>query len=137
MKGVLYLDANVFIYPVLHRGPKSEAAAVLLQRIEAGKEPAATCSLTMDEITWIVAKNAGRDVALRMTRLVLDISHLQILPVRDVEIRLALDLMRDRRKLSPRDAIHAAAALRAGIHTIVSDDADFDAVPEIERRPLE
>lgn len=80
MTRVLYLDANVFIYPVLHRGPKSDAAAALLQRIEAGGEPAATCALTMDEITWVVAKNAGRDVALRTTRLVLDLAHLQISP---------------------------------------------------------
>lgn len=56
--------------------------------------------------------------------------------MRDIEVRLALDLMRDRRKLSPRDAIHTAAALRAGIYTIVSDDADFDEVPDLERRPL-
>lgn len=136
MSGILYLDANVFIYPVLHRGPKSETAAALLQRVEAGEEPAATSALTLDEITWVVAKHAGREVALRTSRLVLDLAHLQVLPVRDVEIRLALDLLLDRRKLSPRDAIHAATALRAGIRTIVSDDADLDEVPGLQRRTL-
>lgn len=133
---MLYLDANVLIYPVLHTGPKSDAAADLLARVEAGKQPAATSSLTLDEVLWVVGKNAGRDVALRHAQLVLDMPHLRVLPVRDAEARAALDLMRAHRKLSPRDAIHAAAAIGAGIFTIVSDDADFDAVPEIMRRPL-
>src|SRR5438067_148523 len=133
---MLYLDANVFIYPVLHRGPKSEAAAALLARVEAGEEPAATSALTLDEVLWVVGKNAGRDVALRHAQLLLDLPHLRIVPVRDTEVRSALDLMRAHRKLSPRDAVHAAAAIGAGIFTIVSDDSDFDPVSELTRRPL-
>ncbi|MEA3201361.1 MAG: uncharacterized protein QOE90_2789 [Thermoplasmata archaeon] len=133
---MLYLDANVLIYPVLHTGPKSDAAAALLARLEAGKEHAATSSLTLDEVLWVVGKNAGRDVALRHAELVLGLPRLRILPVRDAEVRAALDLMRAHRKLSPRDAIHAATAMGAGIFTVVSDDADFDAVDGLERRPL-
>lgn len=136
MRRLLYLDANVFVYPVLHTGPKSDAAAALLARVEAGKEPAATCALTLDEVVWVVAKEAGRDVSLRHARLILDLPHLRILPVREADIRLALDLMGPRRKLSPRDAVHAAAAIGAGIYTVVSDDADFDTVDELSRRPL-
>lgn len=134
---MIYLDANVFIYPVLHKGPKSDAAATLLKRVEAGEEPASTSALTLDEIVWIVGKRAGRDVALRHARLVLDLPHLRVLPVRETDVRRALDLMLDERKLSPRDAIHAAVALGAGIHTIASDDEDFDRVPTLRRRPLE
>jgi predicted nucleic acid-binding protein len=133
---VLYLDANVFIYPVLHRGPKSDAAAALLRQVQAGDEAAATCTLTLDEIVWVVAKHAGREAALEAARLVLDLPHLRMLPVREVDARLALELLRKRRKLSPRDALHAACAIGHGIFTVVSDDADFDTLNEIERRPL-
>lgn len=133
---MLYLDANVFIYPVLHKGPKSNAAAELLASVEAGEEEAATSALTLDEIVWVVGKRAGRDVALRTARLVLDVPHLRVLPVRETDVRRALDLLDDERKLSPRDAVHAGVALGAGIYTIVSDDADFELVPALKRRPL-
>ena len=134
---MLYLDANVFIYPVLYEGKKSTSAAKLLQRVEAGQEPAATCVLTLDEVFWIVARHAGREAALRHADLLLRLPHLRVLPVREAEARIALDLLREHRKLSPRDAIHAASALGAGIFTIVSDDKDFDDITEVERRPLQ
>ncbi|OQX53472.1 MAG: hypothetical protein B5M48_03285 [Candidatus Omnitrophica bacterium 4484_213] len=35
--------------------------------------------------------------------------------------------------IKPRDAIHLATMLEHGIFTIVSNDADFDKVQEIER----
>lgn len=133
---MLYLDANVFLYPVLYEGKKSAAAARLLQRVEAGEQPAATCALTMDEVFWILARRVGRDAALRHGELLLRLPHLRILPVRGAEARLALELLGEHRSLSPRDAIHAAASIGAGIFTIVSDDADFDEVADMERRAL-
>ena len=133
---MLYLDANVFIYPVLYDGPRSRAATKLLARVESGKEPAATCALTFDEVFWVIARHAGRDAALRHASLLLGMPHLRVLPVREVETAVALDFLRQHRKLSPRDAIHAASSINAGIFTIVSDDSDFDEVPALDRRPL-
>lgn len=133
---MLYLDANVFVYPVIHRGPKADAAAALLAGVEAGLEDCATSTLTIDEVAWALARAAGRDVALNMVELILDLPGLRILPVRDIEARRALQLMRAVRKLAPRDALHAACALQAGIHTIVSDDEDFERVPKLDRRAL-
>lgn len=34
--------------------------------------------------------------------------------------------------LKPRDAVHLSVALRNGIHTVVSDDDDFEDVDEVE-----
>lgn len=136
MSPLLYLDANVFIHPVLYDDAKARGAAELLRRVSEGVEPAATCSLTLDEVAWVVGKQAGRDAALRHARLILDLPHLKVLPVRETEVRLALDLMGEHRRLSPRDAIHAASAIGAGIYTIVSDDSDLDVVPELTLRPL-
>jgi len=42
----------------------------------------------------------------------------------------------ERYPLKPRDAIHAATALAEEASTILSDDADFDAVKELHRKPL-
>lgn len=134
---LLYLDTSVFIHPILHRGPKAEAAREVLSRVASGEEAAATCALSIDEIGWAVARDAGRDTALHAARLVLDLPHLRVLPVRDVDAQHAIELMRDLRRLAPRDALHAACALGASIRTIVSDDADFDQVPRLARRPLD
>lgn len=133
---VLYLDANVFIYPVLYTGPKSDAASALLSHVGSGDEPGATCALTLDEVVWVVGKNAGREAALKTARLVLDLPNLRVLPVKESDVRRALDLMADHSKLSPRDALHASCAIGAGIFTIITDDADFDRVPGLSRRPL-
>lgn len=133
---LLYLDANVFMYPVLHSGRKADAAAALLAAVETGLEPCATSALTIDEVVWVLTKHTGREVALRTAEIILGLPGLKILPVREPEVRRSLDLMRDVRKLAPRDALHAACALQAGIHTIVSDDEDFERVPKLSRRAL-
>ncbi|HEY3128917.1 MAG TPA: PIN domain-containing protein [Acidobacteriota bacterium] len=38
--------------------------------------------------------------------------------------------------LKPRDAIHAASALSRGIREIVSEDSDFDAIKELQRKSI-
>ena len=48
-------------------------------------------------------------------------------------IEAAKSIVLGRRRLSARDAIHAAVMERHGITTIASFDTGFDAVPGIER----
>lgn len=57
-------------------------------------------------------------------------------PVRREEMRLALALLARHTSLEPRDAIHAAVAIRQGVRKIVSDDPDFDLIREQKRIPL-
>ena len=47
----------------------------------------------------------------------------------------AQDLV-ERHRLRPRDAIRALTAMLVGERKLVSDDADFDGVRDIERTPL-
>lgn len=136
MTKVLYLDANVFIHPTLYTGERADAARAILAAVAAGREPAVTCALTLDEVVWAIGKEAGREAGLRAARAILDLPNLRILPVREADVRLALDLLREKRRLAPRDAVHAACALNAGVFTVASDDSDFDAVPGLTRRPL-
>ena len=49
------------------------------------------------------------------------------------EIYIARDLIRSVSGLSARDALHAAVMRKAGISRIISYDAGFDAIPDIER----
>lgn len=75
-------------------------------------------------------RRAGLEVALRQFE---HLDALVVWHVFDVDIlRRARDLMATGR-VRGRDAVHAATALAGGFESLVSCDADFDAVPGLGR----
>lgn len=126
----------MFLRATLPASPGRRAAVRLLEAIARGDEAAATAALTVDEVVWVAAKARGRDEAIAIAEDMVRMPNLRLLDVRAIDVDRALGLMRDHAQLAPRDAIHAAVALNAGIFTIVSNDADFDAVHELDRRSL-
>lgn len=133
---MLYLDANVFIYPVLYRGVKAARAKHILESVVRGGESAATASLTIDEVVWAFLNRLGRREAIRQGQRILAFPNLRVLDVRAQDVHGALGLMDRYAQLQPRDAVHAAVAINAGIFTIISDDADFEGVREVNHRGL-
>ena len=121
-----YLDSNVFVYAALYDGPKA-----------AGREPAATASLTVDEVVWILSQEADRGVALEQGERLLSVPNLSVLDVTAQTMLGVLRHMDAYDHLTPRDATHLAAMIDHGVFTVVSDDADFDRVDEVERQPLD
>lgn len=132
-----YLDSNALIYPALYEGPKATRAAGLLRAVVEGEEEAATASLTLDEVVWITARETSRDAGIEQGERLLKLPNLRILDVRSRDILRALKHMREYEGLTPRDAVHLATMTEHGIHSIVSDDDDFDDVGEATRVPLE
>lgn len=132
---MIYLDAGVFIYAALNRQSIGRRARSLIQRVTEGKEEAASCALTIDEIIWVVSKHRSREDALAAGRAFLAVSNLKVLPVNQDALISALTLMR-RYELDPRDAIHASTALLNRCTSIVSADAHFDSVVEIPRKMI-
>lgn len=130
-----YLDSNVFIYAALYTGKKAERAREILRGMVNGT-PSVTSTLTIDEVIWAVWKEADREKAMKEGFRILEFPNLRILPVDSGDTYSALNLMGKYQKLRPRDAIHLAVSLRAGIFRIISDDPDFDEVNEIEREKL-
>ncbi len=131
-----YLDSNVFILPVLYEDESSTRALQILQHIMDGLVEGATSVLTLDEVTWVLSRKTGREIALRQTRRIMDFPYLRILDVRKNDIKSALGLMQKHSMLAPRDAIHVAVALNNGYSMIVSDDDDFSNIEEIQHIPL-
>jgi len=131
-----YLDSNVFLYPVLYKGKKADRARTIMEEMVTGETACATASVTLDEVVWItshqVSREKGREVGKRM----LNLPNLKILDVRAVDLVLAFRMMELHDHLKPRDAIHAAVCLNAGISALVSDDDDFDGVEGIVRENL-
>lgn len=133
---MLYLDANVFCYAILYEGPKADGCRSVLQDMTAGRQPAVTASLTVDEVVWALQKERDRALALKEAARVLRLPNLEILEVGPGDLHHGLRLMDENEGLSPRDGIHAAVAIRHGVYTIVSEDEDFDEVSSLSRRPL-
>lgn len=131
-----YLDSNVFLYPILYEGKKSDNARAILTEMVEGDIHCITASLTLDEVIWIVSKKISREKALEIGKDTLDLPNLKILDVTAKDILNSIDLMQRYAHLKPRDAIHSAVCINAGVFTIVSDDSDFDSIEEIDRESL-
>lgn len=130
---MIYCDSNLFIYPAIYTADrKTTMARKILEALARGKLKGLTCSLTVDEVLWVVWKNAGKAAAIEWAKRVLEFPNLKIVDTTAFDMRKAIDLVQ-RYGLRPRDAIHAACCLNHGIFTIVSDDADFDVVEELTR----
>lgn len=132
-----YLDSNVFAYASLYEGPKSSAARGVLEAMVSGAEPGATASPTLDEVVRIVSERAARDVALEQGHRLLGFPNLSILDVTARTMGRALRHLDAHPHLTPRDAVHLAEMTEHGIYTVVSDDADFDSVGDIDRLALD
>lgn len=137
MIDLYYLDSNIFILPALYEGKKSDIAKKLIHDVIEGKIEAATCSLTFDEITYIISNRSSRKAALKQAERIMEFPHLKIIDVKGNEIVSMLKYMDTYDKIQPRDAIHLSAAVNSGIYTIVSDDDDFKEVKEVEWKSLE
>ena len=131
-----YLDSNVFVYAALYDGDKSDGARQLLREIVKGEREAATASLTLDEVTYVLGREETRARALRQAERILGFANLHVVSVGAEEARDALGAMREYDGLSPRDAFHLAAAEKADADVFVTDDRDFDGV-EMETTGLE
>lgn len=131
-----YLDANVFIYAALYTGDEGDAARQILRDTGAGVPPAVTSVLTLDEVAWVIRRQEDHAAALRETSRLLAFPNLFLLDVKPKHMVVALGLMESYPRLRPRDALHAATALDAGVFSICSTDADFDVVPQLTRIPL-
>ena len=123
-----YLDSNVFIYAVLadeSTEPKARLAKHVLTNIAEGRLPAATSSLTWDEVTWNVQKRYGNKVAVEEGARFIEFPSLRILGVDEKILRRA-EVVMAATGLDPRDSIHVACCIENGITELISNDGDMD-----------
>lgn len=133
---IRYLDANVFLFAVLDEGSRGDHARELLRNVVGGEELAATSSLTIDEVVWILQGEGPRDVAIKEGKRLLGLPNLDVLDVTAEDTLDVLSRMEEGPGLDPRDAIHVAVAANHGIYTIVSEDPALDGFADVERETL-
>jgi len=134
-KGLLYIDSNVFLYPIVYDSEfivEAKKAKDFLFKIAQGDVEACTATITWDEIAWVVRKLFGFELSAEESRKFLAFPNLKLLGVKKSTVFKAQELV-EKYKMKPRDAIHAATALENKITEIVSFDKDFDEVKEIKR----
>lgn len=117
----------------MYEGPKASAAARFLGAVVDGDEAAATASLTLDEVIWIVSL----EEAIAQGERLIQLPNLRILDVGSRELLRVIKFMDAYDRLTPRDAIHLSTAIESGIRSIVTDDEDFEVVSEVDRIGLE
>jgi len=133
---MIYIDSNVFIYAALYQDARGDNARKLVKEVTDGEIIASTSSLTFDEVFWVVKKERGFEMALEAGKALLLMRNLTFISVDDTVLWQAHNLI-GKHRFDPRDGIHAACALIHGIHTIISEDDDFDRVKEFERKGLD
>ena len=127
-----YIDANIFLYAALYADTRAEACRRVLEAIVNRQCDAYASVLVWDEVAYGVWRLLGKEHAVTQAEKLLRFPHLRFLACDGSIVAKAQTFMTEI-GLKPRDAIHAATALGAGIVCIVSEDADFDAVPGLQR----
>jgi predicted nucleic acid-binding protein len=152
----VYLDTMV-PYALL-RNIEGPAVKTLFQRIFTGELPAFTSVLTFDELAYRLLLAAIRDhypgnpidhlrrdettlITTHYPPIAAELERLQIFPHLTLIDVTASDIGQMHRfmthyHLRPRDALHLAAMEKSNCFNLVSRDADFDHVPQVQRFTL-
>lgn len=125
---VAYFDTGVFVTPILRNRSESVVSKCLeWQRLmKAGTVRAITSYLTWDEVTYLVRRHISSDAAAQTGRKLLSLENLEFAPV-DGNVMEVAQMVFERWRTKPRDAIHASSALIKAAGTIVTlDVSDSD-----------
>ena len=121
-----YVDANVIIYALSDPGLKGIKSKELLVSQEL-----LTNSLTLDEVAFYFLRQS-KAKALQAVNTMISSPKLFYEPFIHDDFQEFARLIG--LGLKPRDAIHAATALRLGCKVIYSEDKDFDSVKGLKRK---
>lgn len=125
-----FLDASVLVYANV--APKTDVARAcgeLIQRVAAGALDGRTSVAVVEELWHLELR--GRPPGLRGATGNAYVLFTPLLAVTDEVVRRAFDI--DAPSLGANDRIHAATCAVNMIDTVVSTDAGFDQVAELER----
>jgi predicted nucleic acid-binding protein len=129
---VKLLDTNVFIYARGRADPYKDACAAILDRSKTAPEAYGVDVETLQEILEVYSRRGERSAGVGIVQDVLT-SFPDPLPISRREIEEAADIVKGYRRLSPRDAIHAAVVLTYGLEGIITADRAFGRVAGLTR----
>ena len=130
-----WLDTNIIVRYLTGDDPaKAQACLALFQRVQQGDEELASSETIIAEVTYVLTSQYGLahgEIAARLRPLLalpgLKLTHKRV-------VQQAMERYADSPRLDFEDALSVEHMARLGIQTIVSNDRDFDRVPEITRQ---
>ncbi|MEM4142995.1 MAG: type II toxin-antitoxin system VapC family toxin [Candidatus Bathyarchaeia archaeon] len=134
-KGLLYIDSNVFLYPIVYDAKvvgEAQKSKGFLLKVAEGAVEVCTSTITWDEIAWVIRKIFGFNLSAEQSRKFLSFPNLKLVGVKKSTVLRAQEIM-EKYQVKPRDAIHAATALENNVVEIVSYDKDFEKVEGLKR----
>jgi len=128
-----FLDANVPIYaagrPHRLKEPSAHVLMLVAERPEAFLTDAEVLQGLLHRYLALRLWAQGRDVFRHFAELMRE----RVEPVHAIDVEQAALLADAYPDLGARDLLHAAVMGRLGVRSIVSADAGFDRLPEVER----
>lgn len=115
MKGIYYVDSNVFLYPVIYQDvPEADLGRDVISSIERKNIQAYTSTLTWDEVSYVVEKLLGRSDAIEIGRKFMNYPGLRFIAM-DEDVMRKSQLIREKYHLKPRDSVHLSSAIGRGV----------------------
>ena len=129
---MIFIDSNIPMYLVGAPHPNKAAARQLLQSALANGERLVTDAEVLQEILHRYVAIERRDAIQPAFDALLAVVE-EVFGITGADAERAKTIVLGHRKLSARDALHAAVMDREGIARIMSFDAGFDVIPGVTR----
>ena len=127
-----FVDTHIFLYSIGRDHPWKPASLNAIHLIRDGQIVAVINTEIIQEILYHFQSVKQLSFGVRLAKDAVSISS-RILPVEEMDLSLAFELLETYPKIQTRDAFHAATMIHNGIREIVSTDPHFDLINEIKR----
>jgi predicted nucleic acid-binding protein len=127
----VYFDANIFIYTLEAIEPWDVELNDVFSGLLAGEFTAVTSSLSLTECLVLPFRLNNRELVKTFREALLPSYYLDAIPISD-KILLSTANIRAKTNLKLPDAIHAATALTQKCSVMLTNDAGFKRVPNID-----
>jgi len=129
---IYFIDTNIFLYSIGRDHPLKPASVTAIHRIRDGQITAIINTEIIQEILYHLQSIKQLSIGVRLAKDAVSISS-RILPVEEIDLSLAIELLEAYPKIQTRDAFHAATMIHNGIKEIISTDPHFDLIHEVKR----
>jgi predicted nucleic acid-binding protein len=129
---VIFVDSNIPMYLVGSDAGRRIDAQRWLERLVSEQSRLVTDAEVFQEVLHRYVAIERRDAIQPAFDVLLAIVD-DVLPIDQIDVLAAKDILGSRSALSARDALHVAVMQRYEVRTVLSFDRDFDQVPGIDR----
>jgi hypothetical protein len=129
---IYFIDTNIFLYSVGRDHPLKPPSVSVIHRIKDGQVMAVINTEIIQEILYHFQSIKQLPIGIRLAKDVVSVCF-RTLPVTEIDLSAAIELLESNPGIQTRDAFHAATMINNGVKEIISADPHFDLIPEIKR----